>query len=173
MFLRCALAVLISCGAVDSLTAAELSSEQESLYKTLEETLSGAALVGHFTVSGRDTSELSAERYELTSVKHIGEGNWLFVARIKYGEHDVTLPITLPIKWAGNTPVISVDKISFPGLGTYSARVMIHEGHYAGFWSGAKHGGHLFGVVEPNHSNKQPSNKQPNAAGQPNPTGDK
>jgi hypothetical protein len=116
--------------------------------------LTGAALVGHFTVTGAETSTPKPERYELTSVKHVGDGLWMFVARIKYGEHDVTLPITLPVKWAGDTPVITVDKMAFPGLGTYTARVMIYEGHYAGFWSGgvdnnSKHGGHLYGVVEP------------------------
>jgi hypothetical protein len=104
-------------------------------------------------VTGKEASGPKPERYELTSVKHVGDGNWLFVARIQYGDQDVTLPITLPIQWAGNTPVITVDNIGFPGLGTYSARVMIHKDHYAGFWSGGathngSHGGYLYGVVE-------------------------
>ena len=113
--------------------------------------------VGQFTVTGTEMSDPKPERYELTGVKHVGDGNWMFVARIKYGNHDVTLPITLPVKWAGDTPVITVDKMSFPGLGTYTARVMIYEDHYAGFWSGADHGGHLFGVVERNAVKEQPA----------------
>jgi hypothetical protein len=147
---------------VPSLTAADLTPEQQKLYKSLEQSLSGATLVGHFTVSGTQSSDPTPERYELASVKHVSDDNWMFVARIKYGDHDVTLPITLPIRWAGDTPVITVDKIAFPGLGTYTARVMIYDDHYAGFWSGAagndqRHGGHLFGVVERNAVKEQPA----------------
>jgi hypothetical protein len=126
----------------------KLTPAQEKQYSELESSLSESVLVGQFTVTGKETTNLTPERYELISVKHIGDGNWMFVARIQYGEHDVKIPITLPIKWAGDTPVITVDKMPFPGLGTYTARVMIYEDHYAGFWSGADHGGHLFGVVE-------------------------
>lgn len=147
MFVR-SLVVVALLSFAPGVCAAELTPEQEKLYAELEASLSGAALVGQFTVTGEETNNPQAERYELTSVKHVGDGQWLFVARIQYGEHDVTLPITLPIKWAGNTPVITVDNIGFPGLGTYTARVMIYEDHYAGFWKGSDHGGHLFGVVE-------------------------
>jgi hypothetical protein len=157
MYSRFAVAVVGLFFLAPSLLAAELTPEQEKLYKQLEESLTGAALVGQFTVSGAETIDPKPERYELAGVKHVGDGNWMFVARIKYGDHDVTLPITLPIKWAGDTPVITVDKMAFPGLGTYTARVMIYDDHYAGFWSGADHGGNLFGVVERNAVKEQPA----------------
>lgn len=127
--------------------AAKLTPEQEKQYASLQKSLSGSVLAGNFTVTG-ETSEPKADRYELIDVRHVGDGNWMFVARIQYGEHDVKIPITLPIKWAGDTPVITVDKMPFPRLGTYTARVMIYEDHYAGFWSGADHGGHLYGLIE-------------------------
>jgi hypothetical protein len=123
----------------------------------LEKTLSGATLVGHFTVTGDnedgnegdgENSKLTKERYELGEVKHLGSNQWLIQSRIKYGDHDVTVPLTLPIRWAGDTPVISLDEMPIPGLGTFTARVMIYRDHYAGFWSGKDHGGHLFGVIE-------------------------
>lgn len=142
-------ATILACLCLTNLTsAAELTPEQSKLYADLESSLSGSTLVGHFTVTGQETGSPKPERYELISVKHVGEGNWMFVARIIYGDHDVKLPITLPVKWAGDTPVITVDKMAFPGLGTYTARVMIYNDHYAGFWSGADHGGHLYGTVE-------------------------
>ena len=81
-------------------------------------------------------------------MKHLGKEQWLIQARIHYGEHDVPLPLTLPIRWAGDTPMICVDDMAIPGLGTYTARVMIYRDHYAGFWTGKDHGGHLFGVIE-------------------------
>ena len=116
----------------------------------LEKALSHATLVGHFTTTGAEQGgKPTAERYELGEVKHIGSNQWLIQSRIKYGDHDVTVPLTLPIRWAGDTPMICLDEMPIPGLGTFTARVMIYKGHYAGFWSGADHGGHLFGVIEP------------------------
>jgi len=123
-----------------------LTTEAERI-AALEKSLTNSALVGHFTVTGGEDRP-AKERYELGEVKHLGDGLWLIQARIRYGEHDVRLPIALPIHWAGDTPVITVEDVTFPGLGTYSARVMIHRDHYAGFWTGKDHGGHLFGVVE-------------------------
>ncbi len=122
--------------------------KQTDRFAALEKTLTGVTLVGHSTMTGTEETKLEPERYELKSVKHVGDDQWLFTARIRYGEHDVTLPLTLPIRWAGDTPVITVDNMGFPGLGTYTARVMIYADHYAGFWSGGDHGGHLFGVIE-------------------------
>jgi hypothetical protein len=134
----------------------------------LEKTLSGATLVGHFTVTGDnedgnegdgDKSKLAKERYELGEVKHLGSNQWMIQSRIKYGDHDVTVPLTLPIRWAGDTPVISLDELPIPGLGTFTARVMIYRNHYAGFWSGKDHGGHLFGVIERGNADDDAQNK--------------
>ena len=132
-----------------------LKDAQATRNAELASSLTGATLVGNFTVTGQEKLNPQAERYELSSVKHLEGDNWLFVARIQYGDHDVTLPIALPILWAGDTPVITVNNIGFPGLGTYSARVMIYDDHYAGFWNGADHGGHLFGVVERGNAKSQ------------------
>ena len=119
----------------------------------LEKLMYRATMVGHFTVTGGAGEEaggkLTAERYELGEVKRLDSGDWLIQSRIRYGDHDVTIPLTLPIRWAGDTPVICVDDMLIPGLGTFTARVMIYRGHYAGFWTGKDHGGHLFGVIEP------------------------
>jgi hypothetical protein len=123
----------------------------------LEKLMNRATMVGHFTVTGEGEGnqldaggrKLSEERYELGDVKRLESGDWLIQSRIRYGDHDVTIPLTLPIRWAGDTPVICVDDMPIPGLGTFTARVMIYRGHYAGFWTGKDHGGHLFGVIEP------------------------
>jgi len=124
------------------------ATQQAERFAQLEKSLTGVTLVGHSTSTGEEETKLEPERYEFESVKHLGDNKWLLKARIRYGEHDVTLPLTLPIRWAGDTPVITVDNLGIPGLGTYTARVMIYANHYAGFWSGADHGGHLFGMIE-------------------------
>jgi hypothetical protein len=132
----------------------------------LEKTLAHAALVGHFTVTGeaegnQEESKLTSERYELGEVKHLGNNQWLIQSRIKYGDHDVTVPLTLPIRWAGDTPMICLDEMPIPGLGTFTARVMIYRDHYAGFWSGADHGGHLFGTIERDENKEADAVKTP------------
>lgn len=129
-------------------SASDAAAEQAKRIAELEKSLSGCSLVGQFTVTGRETSTPREERYDLVSVKHVQGDMWLITARIKYGPNDVTVPLPLPIRWAGDTPVITVDEFAIPGLGTYTARVMIYRDHYAGFWTGADHGGHLFGRVE-------------------------
>lgn len=126
-----------------------VASEQAERFRKFEETLSGARLVGHFTVAGKPTDKLNKEEYFIASVKKLPSGDlWLFTARVKYGNHDLTVPMPLEVKWAHKTPVITLDEITIPGLGTFSARVVIDSGKYAGTWTHGPAGGHLFGTIE-------------------------
>jgi hypothetical protein len=144
--LVCAGSTAVAQQTPDNAKAPALS--QEELEKQLAETLSGATLVGNFTVVGLNSDKpLKEDRYTLGKVSKLKNGLWSFEARIQYGDHDVKLPLALPVKWAGDTPVISVTDVAFPGLGTYSARVVIYRGWYAGTWHGGTHGGHLFGRI--------------------------
>lgn len=121
---------------------------QEELEQKFAEKLSGATLVGQFTVSDiNDGKPLAQDKYQLGKVHKLPNGLWSIEARIQYGEHDVKLPLALPVKWAGDTPVISVTKVAFPGLGTYSARVLFYDDSYAGTWSGSNHGGEMWGKI--------------------------
>jgi hypothetical protein len=127
------------------------AARQAELEAALVKMLSGATLEGSFTSTGvgSDPSRLSREKYTLGDVKKLQGNLWLIPARIEYGEHDVTLPLTLPIRWAGDTPLIVVDNVGLPGFGTVSARVMFFDGRYAGYWKHGEQGGHLFGVIRP------------------------
>lgn len=113
--------------------------------------LGGATLDGSYTSTGpgRDPTKLSHDKYTLGEVRKVGGDRWLIEARIQYAEHDVTLPITVPVRWAGDTPVIVVDNLGLEPFGTVSARVMFFGGHYAGYWKHGRQGGHLFGVIRP------------------------
>ncbi len=122
---------------------------QEELDKQFAETLSGATMVGNFTVVGAKSDQpLKKDRYTLGEVKKLKNGLWSFETRIQYGDHDVKVPLALEVKWAGDTPMITLDKVLVPGLGTFTARVLIHRDWYAGTWSGGDHGGHMFGKIE-------------------------
>ena len=74
---------------------------------------------------------------------------WVFTARIKYGKKDITLPMPLQVKWAGNKPVIYLDNVTIPGLGTFSSYTVIDGDKYSGTWQHGDVGGHMFGTITP------------------------
>jgi hypothetical protein len=125
------------------------SPKQEKLEEAFSKLLSGATLEGSFTSTGKgsDATKLSREKYTLGEVKKLDGNYWLIPARIEYGDKDITVPMMLPVRWAGDTPVIVVDEVGLPGFGTVSARVMFFADHYAGYWKHGKSGGHLFGTI--------------------------
>ena len=123
--------------------------DKAQLYSQLEETLTGAKFIGRFTVLGKEDDKPKPEEYTIVSAKKAEHGEyWLLTARIKYGDKDATLPVPMEIQWAGTTPVMTLDKISLYGFGTFSARVVINDGKYAGTWQHDNVGGHLFGKIE-------------------------
>ena len=118
-------------------------------FEKLTKLLDNVALVGRFTVVGQDQADPKPERYEIRSVRKLEEEDlWLFNARIKYGDTDMALPLPLHVKWAGNTPVITLDNVTIPGMGTFSSYVVLDGDKYAGTWSHGEVGGHLFGRIE-------------------------
>lgn len=123
--------------------------DRAALEKQFEETMTGSVLVGFFTTkSPKESKPPAEERYTITKVSKLQGDIWLFVARVQYGDHDVTVPMPLEVKWAGDTPVITLTDFTIPKLGTYTARVMIYRGQYAGTWSHGDVGGHLWGRIE-------------------------
>ena len=132
----------------ESKPAGKTPRDPQVLHKELADKLQRIKLTGQFTVNGKD-GPLAKEEYYILSAKKLDQGDlWLLNARIKYGGTDVTVPLPLEIKWAGETPVITLDKLTIPGLGTFSSRVLFHERSYAGTWSHDEVGGHLFGTIE-------------------------
>ena len=129
-------------------TPASSEDAQQLQYDALTEKLSGSIWKGQFSIDGNG-GDLREERYEVTSVTKLPTGDmWLFKARIKYGDHDVTVPLPLKVAWAGKTPMIVVDQLTVPGLGTFDAHVLISGNRYAGTWQHGDVGGHLFGTIE-------------------------
>ncbi len=134
--------------AADAPPATQSAPDQAALDAQFAKNMTNVTLVGRFTIDGDDKPP-KQERYTITSVTKLQGDLWLFNARVQYGSKDVTLPLVLPVKWAGDTPMISITKLGMPGLGTYTARVLFYDDHYAGTWSGSPtHGGSLFGRLE-------------------------
>lgn len=132
-------------------------SERERRFR---ETLTGATLRGFFNLglsAADQPPELKSERYEIHSVRKLPGGDlWLFDVRIVYGDRDLRVPLPLPVHWAGETPVINVESVSIPGLGTMNAHVVIDGNRYAGTWQHDALGGFLFGVIERSKGDAKP-----------------
>ena len=139
--------------------------DRAALEKQFAAALSGATLSGHFTRSDKPEEKLAEERYTIAKVSKIKDDYWLFQTRIQYGGHDVTLPLALEVKWAGDTPVITLTDVLVPGFGTFTARVLVYRDQYAGTWTGGDHGGQLFGTVSRDAAKAagdvQPANQKP------------
>jgi len=119
------------------------------------ERMQNVALVGFFTVSGREDRPARPDRYDLSSVQKVGQDRWRFNARMRYGDTDLTLPVTVTMRWVDDTPMIMLTDLAIPTLGTFSARVFFYGERYAGTWQHGAVGGHMFGRIEPGVANPQ------------------
>ena len=132
-----------------SMTSIQNDPATEEKWRRFEEMLSGVRLVGKFSIVGGQERPLEEESYTIDKVTKLPDGDFcMFEARIQYGERDVKVPLRLEVKWAGDTPMITLTDAALPGLGTFSSRVLFYNGKYAGTWSHGEVGGHLFGVIE-------------------------
>ena len=129
--------------------AAAAPIDKAKLIEEFEKSISEATLVGYFTTTGKEDAGMKAERYLLGKVKKLRGDNDRWVFNYQYGDEGPNIPLTLDIKWAGDTPVITLTDMEIPNVGKFSARVLFYRGEYAGTWSAGDHGGHLFGKVEP------------------------
>jgi hypothetical protein len=111
--------------------------------------LTNKKLVGQFTVDGASQQSLKVEQYEISKCQKLAQPDrYRLTARIKYGAVDQEVPLELTILFAGDTPVITLDSMWIPGMGTFDARVLIRRDRYAGTWKHDAKGGHLFGRIE-------------------------
>jgi hypothetical protein len=116
------------------------------LEKAFEQSMSGVTLAGHFTRQGG--TGLSDDKYNIDKVTKVKDDLWRFDTRIQYGGNDVKMPVSLHVKWAGDTPVLFLTDEAIAGMGKFTVRIVIYDGHYAGTWSGGKgHGGQMFGDI--------------------------
>lgn len=119
------------------------------LERAFVERMHGAALVGFFTVAGREDQRTNPDRYDISSVEKVTEDVWRFNTRVRYANVDATLPITVTMRWVGDTPMITITDLEIPTLGTFTARVFFYGDRYAGTWEHAgRAGGHMFGRIE-------------------------
>lgn len=135
---------------------AEVIPDQATLEKRFTDTLTQATFNGRWClVEQGKLGPSKEETYTIQGVNKVGGDVWLVHARIQYGQRDVTVPVPVRVKWAGDTPVISITDLAIPGVGTYTARVLIYGDTYAGTWSGGTHGGLLNGAITRKEKTKE------------------
>jgi len=144
--------ILIAVSAFAQDTAPPPAIELTPAEKQFQDSMENVKLTGFFTLG--DSSELHDDGYTIVRVTKIKEDTWKFQARIQYNKRDVALAMNLPVKFAGDTPVISLTDFAVPGFGSFTARVVMYNGTYAGTWASAggragsaPHGGTLFGKI--------------------------
>ncbi len=129
--------------------AQDAAPELNDLEKKFQATLEKCLFVGRWcSVKEGKMGPAKEEKYTIMSAKKMKADQWVIFSRIQFGKKDVTVPVPVQLKWAGDTPVITLDKMYIPGIGTYSARVLVFDDTYAGTWSGDGYGGLLNGLVK-------------------------
>ena|SRR6185503_20425594 len=122
--------------------------ELNELEKQFQASLTNTTLTGYFTVG--DSPEARPDKYTIENLTKLEGDIWKFDARIQYGGKDYRASVNVPVKWAGETAVLSMAQYAIAGQGVFSARILIHNGMYAGTWGSQANGGKMFGMVVKN-----------------------
>lgn len=135
--------------------------DRGTLERQFEQTMTGARLVGFSTDTRHPDAPPREDGYTIDKVTKLpgANDNWLFTARIPFRGAEIAVPLVIPVRWAGDTPVISVTDLTVPKMGTYTARVLIYRDTYVGTWFGRDHGGQLWGRIERARATTAPTTK--------------
>ncbi len=147
LFARGAVAFLFTATLLAAPQDAGVTDDRAAREEAFRALMSGAVLAGHFTdsASSRPPQE---ERYAIGEVRKLRGDRWRLDTNIRYSGKDLTVPVVVEVRWAGDTPMIQLTDVAVPMLGKFTARVLVYGDRYAGTWAGADHGGHLFGKIE-------------------------
>ena len=105
-------------------------------------------LVGSFSVTGTDDRTPKPERYGIKSVEKVGTDLWRFNAEMHCCGMDGAVPVVVPLRFVGDTPMIMMTDTSLPGIGTFTVRLFFHGDRYSGTWQHGENGGYMSGRIE-------------------------
>jgi hypothetical protein len=112
------------------------------------ERMHGVSLVGAFTVDGREDRARHSDRYDISSVEKVGTDLWRFNAKMNCCGVSGAIPVVVPMRFNGDTPMIMMTDTSLPGLGTFTVRLFFYNDRYSGTWQHGKVGGQMSGRIE-------------------------
>lgn len=123
--------------------------DRKALEKEFAKKLTGATLAGKFSIDGMpESAKGHTDRYEIEKAEKTNGDHWVITARVKYGKNDLKIPIPLEVRWAGDTPVMTLDDLTIPALGTFTSRILFYGDRYSGTWQHGAAGGHMWGKIE-------------------------
>lgn len=122
--------------------------DQEAREEAFAALLTNARLTGIFTDDARPDATPQRDSYTISKAECLEDGIWRIESLIEYGKNSVKVPLFIKVVWAGDTPVMTLDELEVPGLGTFTCRILFHGKNYAGIWRGTDHGGAMSGVIE-------------------------
>ncbi len=105
-------------------------------------------LVGSFTVAGKEDRTAQPDRYGIKSVEKVGNDLWRFNAEMHCCGVNGAVPVVVPMRWVGDTPMIMMTDTSLPGIGTFTVRLFFHGDRYSGTWQHGETGGLMSGRIE-------------------------
>jgi hypothetical protein len=111
------------------------------------ERMRGVALIGTFNAEG-EPAPPTPERYEIRSVEKVGTDLWRFNADMNCCGVEGALPVTVPLRFAGDTPMIQMTDTTIPGVGTFTVRLFFYANSYAGTWQHDDRRGTMTGRLE-------------------------
>ena len=145
-----ALAVLTAPLALAADDAAQ--AKQKARDQAFMKAMAGTTLTGFFSVVGEEKDgPPNADSYEISKVT---KGGNFFLFHSKFGQAKLP-PLPLRVVWAGTKPVITMDKITLPGMGTFSVHLLIDGNRYAGTWSHGETLGHMWGTIKKTKTDKK------------------
>jgi len=117
------------------------------LERQFTERMRDVTMIGSFTVTGREERAPHEDHYDISSVEKVGDNLWRFNAGMHCCGINGAIPVVVPMRWNGDTPMIMMTDTSLPGLGTYTVRVFFYGDRYAGTWQHGAAGGHMWGRI--------------------------
>jgi hypothetical protein len=112
------------------------------------ERMKGVTLVGSYTIAGGDDRASRPDRYGISSVEKVGTDLWRFNAEMHCCGVDGSIPVVVPLRFVGDTPMIMMTDTTVPGMGTFTVRLLFYGDWYSGTWQHGERGGQMSGRIE-------------------------
>lgn len=112
------------------------------------ERMKGVNLVGSYTVAGAESLGSRPEGYGIKSVEKVGDDLWRFNAEMHCCGVDGSVPVVVPLRFVGDTPMIMMTETTLPGIGTFTVRLFFYGDRYSGTWQHGDRGGQMSGRIE-------------------------
>jgi hypothetical protein len=116
--------------------------------RQFSERMRDVSLVGSYSSAGREGRQPRADRYDISSVEKVGTDLWRFNAKMDCCGVSGAIPVVVPMRWIGDTPMIMMTDTPLPGLGTFTVRLFFYGDRYSGTWQHGTRGGHMSGRIE-------------------------